>query len=50
MNLIQVRPVYDLGVVDTLPDVSEGLGDAPETTTSFSGILMNFVGDASSVW
>lgn len=41
MNLIQTRPVYNFGVVKTLPDVSEGFGDAPETTTVFSSILMD---------
>lgn len=41
MILIQASPVDDFGVVETLSVVCEGFGDAPETTTVFSGILMN---------
>lgn len=43
MNLIQAFSVCVFDVEEALSVVCEGLGDAPETTASFSGILEQFV-------
>lgn len=41
MNLIQEFPECVSGVEEALSFVCEGLGDACEITTAFSGILEN---------
>lgn len=49
MNLIQAFPVCVLDVDEALSVVCEGLGNAPEITTSLSGILGKFDGDGRLV-
>lgn len=49
MNLIQAFPLFDSDDEEALSVVCERLGDAPETTTAFSGILTNFAQNDRSI-
>lgn len=49
MNLIQALPVCVFDEEEALSVVCEGLGDAPEITTVFSGMLRDFLDDGRSI-
>lgn len=49
MNLIQAWSVCVFDEEEILSVVCEGLADAPETTTVFSGILRDFLDDDRSI-